>query len=204
MRAFILVVALVVSAQLAHGAEKVNNTIVLTIPEPILVDAVRKSLPVVLNTGSESLDGSIAIEQIDNLQLSEEQLSALVTVVGNDIQIKTTIAGQQLRLNVGTVQLTFNMAAATRYEAPTQTLFIKPTVTDLKTEQGQAGDELGTLLVGLFNGKEFPLSIDKLQPIITDTGTKKLELGLQIEDILISENMLRLHLLPKIKPLTKQ
>jgi len=204
VRAFILVVALVVSAQLAHGAEKVNNTIVLTIPEPILVDAVRKSLPVVLNTGSESLDGSIAIEQIDNLQLSEEQLSALVTVVGNDIQIKTTIAGQQLRLNVGTVQLTFNMAAATRYEAPTQTLFIKPTVTDLKTEQGQTGDELGTLLVGLFNGKEFPLSIDKLQPIITDTGTKKLELGLQIEDILISENMLRLHLLPKIKPLTKQ
>ena len=204
MRAFILLVTLVFSAQLAYGAEKVSNTIALTIPEPILVDVVRKSLPVILDTGSESFDGSIAIEQIDNLQLGVEQISALVTLVGTDIQIKTTIAGQQLRLKVGTVQLKFNMNAATRYEAASQTLFIKPTVSDLKTEKGQAGDELGTLLIGLFNGKEFPLAIDKLQPIITDTGNKKLELGLQIENILIAENMLKLYLLPKVKTISTQ
>lgn len=180
---------------------KNNDTefLTLSIPESVLAEAVRKSLPFLLDPGSDTVAGSIWIQNIDDLQLEDQQISGIVTMIGNDIQISTSIAGQQLRLKVGTVKLTFNLTAESRFEDASQTLFIKPTVTDLKTEEGQAGDELGVLLIGLFNGREFPLAIDKLQPIITDTGEKKLAIGMRIKNITISRNMLSLHLLPDIR-----
>ena len=69
----------------------------------------------------------------------------------------------------------------------------------MKTEEAQAGDELGVLLIGLFNGREFPLAIDELQPIIADTGEKKLAIGMRIKNITIARKMLSLHLLPDIR-----
>ena len=171
-----------------HAQNNDLDVVALTIPEAILVKAVQQSLPVQIDPGSDTVGGSIHIENIENLQLDDQNISASVTLVGNEIQIKTTIAGQQLRLKVGNVKLEFAITADTRFDNATQTLFIKPTVTDLQTKDGQAGDELGTLLVGLFNGQEFPLAIDKLQPIITDTGSKKLAIEMVITDITISEN----------------
>lgn len=185
--------------QNGHAETKGLDAITLTIPESVLSEAVQQSLPVPIDTGSDTVAGSISIENIEQLQLEEQQISALVTLIGNDIQIKTTIAGQQLRLKVGDVKLEFNITADTRYDAPSQTLFIKPTVTDLKSENGQSGDELGNLLAGLFNGREFPLAIDRLQPIITDTGSKKLAIDMQIKNVTIARNLLTLHLLPHIE-----
>ena len=184
-----------------HAKGSDVETLTLTIPESVLAEAVRKSLPFLLDTGSDTVEGSIWIQSIENLQLDDQQISGAVTVIGNDILISTSIAGQQLRLKVGTVKLTFNLAADSRFEDASQTLFIKPTVTDLKTEEAQAGDELGVLLIGLFNGREFPLAIDQLQPIIADTGEKKLAIGMRIKNITIARKMLSLHLLPDIRTL---
>ncbi len=189
--------ALFCSPAPARSSDMQNLT--LSIPESVLAEAVQKSLPFLLDTGSDSVEGSISIQRIDDLQLADRQISGTVTLIGNDIQISTAIAGQRLRLKLGTVQLSFNLVAESRYDDVSRTLFIKPTVTDLQSEKGQAGDELGNLLVGLFNGKEFPLTIDTLQPIIADTGSKKLAIGMQIKNISITENMLSLDLLPDIR-----
>ncbi len=196
---FLLFSLFLLLGQNGHTETKGLDAITLTIPESVLSEAVQQSLPVPIDTGSDTVAGSISIENIEQLQLEEQQISALVTLIGNDIQIKTTIAGQQLRLKVGDVKLEFNITADTRYVAPSQTLFIKPTVTDLKSENGQSGDELGNLLAGLFNGREFPLAIDRLQPIITDTGSKKLAIDMQIKNVTIARNLLTLHLLPHIE-----
>ncbi len=200
VRSILMVCSLIVLLGTAvHARDNDAQNLTLTIPESVLAEAVRKSLPFLLDTGSDTVEGSIWIQSIENLQLEDQQISGIVTMIGNDILISTSIAGQQLRLKVGTVKLTFNLAADSRFEDASQTLFIRPTVTDLKTDEGQAGDELGVLLIGLFNGREFPLAIDRLQPIITDTGEKKLAIGMRIKNITISRNMLSLHLLPDIR-----
>lgn len=202
VRIILIVCSLIVLLGTAvHAKDSDVETLTLTIPESVLAEAVRKSLPFLLDAGSDTVEGSIWIQSIENLQLDDQQISGIVTMLGNDILISTSIAGQQLRLKVGTVKLTFNLAADSRFEDASQTLFIRPTVTDLKTEEAQAGDELGVLLIGLFNGREFPLAIDKLQPIIADTGEKKLAIGMRIKDITIARKMLSLHLLPDIRTL---
>ena len=195
---------IVLLSQNVHAEKNNLEAITLTIPESMLAEAVRQSLPVLIDPGSDTVEGSISIESIDNLQLGDQQISALITLIGNDIKIKTTIAGQQLRLKLGTVKLDFNITADTRYDGSSQTLFIKPTVTDLKTQDGQTGDELGNLLIGLFNGREFPLAIDKLQPIITDTGSKKLAIEMQINNVTISTDLLTMRLLPLIKTIKQK
>ncbi len=199
-RIFLIVFSTIVLLGTTVQAKNNNaETLTLTIPESVLAEAVRKSLPFLLDTGSDSVEGSIWIQSIENLQLDDQQISGFVTIIGDDILISTSIAGQQLRLKVGTVKLTFNLAADSRFEDASQTLFIRPTVTDLKTEEAQAGDELGVLLIGLFNGREFPLAIDELQPIIADTGEKKLAIDMRIKNITIARKMLSLHLLPEIR-----
>ena len=204
-RVIILLFSLIVLLSQNVHAEKNNlDAITLTIPGSVLTEAVSQSLPVLIDPGSDTVEGSISIENIDDLQLGDQQISALITLIGNDIKIKTTIAGQQLRLKLGTVKLDFNITADTRYDGSSQTLFIKPTVTDLKTQDGQSGDELGNLLIGLFNGREFPLAIDKLQPIITDTGSKKLAIEMQINNVTISTDLLTMHLLPVIKTIKQK
>ena len=204
-RVSILLLSLIILlSQNVHADKNSLDVITLTIPESMLAEAVRQSLPVLIDPGSDTVEGSISIENIDHLQLGDQQISAIITLIGNDIKIKTTIAGQQLRLKLGTVKLNFNITADTRYDEPSQTLFIKPTVTDLKTQDGQSGDELGNLLIGLFNGREFPLAIDKLQPIITDTGSKKLAIEMQIKNVTISRDLLTMHLLPLIKTIKQK
>ena len=204
-RVSILLLSLIILlSQNVHADKNSLDVITLTIPESVLAETVHQSLPVLIDPGSDTVEGSISIENIDHLQLGEQQISAIITLIGNDIKIKTTIAGQQLRLKLGTVKLDFNITADTRYDEPSQTLFIKPTVTDLKTQDGQSGDELGNLLIGLFNGREFPLAIGKLQPIITDTGSKKLAIEMQIKNVTISNDLLTMHLLPLIKTIKQK
>ena len=69
-RIFLIVFSSIVL--LCTAAQAKNNdveTLTLTIPESVLAEAVRKSLPFLLDTGSDSVEGSIWIQSIENLQL---------------------------------------------------------------------------------------------------------------------------------------
>ena len=189
-----------------HGwaDEPPADTITLTIPETVLSSVIATSMPIQLVADSDTIDGSVVIKNIENFKLGEQHASGLVTLVGEDIHIKTAVAGQSLRLKVGTMTLQFNIDAETRFDENTQTLYIKPTVTQLSTDSSQTADELGNLLIGLFNGKEFPLNVDKLQPIITDTGSKKLMIQMHIKRLWIDENRVHLQLLPKFNAVKRQ
>ena len=180
------------------------DTVTLTIPETVLSKAITTSMPILLTADSDTIDGSVIIKNIENFKLGDQRASGLVTLVGENIHLKTAVAGQTLRLKVGTMTLQFNIDAETRFDENAQTLYIKPTVTELATDSSQTGDELGNLLIGLFNGREFPLNVDTLQPIITDTGSKKLIVQMYIRRIWIDETRVHLQLLPKFNAVKKK
>ena len=180
-------------------AETRTDSMTITVPETILQDALLMSLPIHLQPGSDSVDGTLVIKNIENFNLGDQLISGLITLAGEDMQVKTSVAGQSLRLKLGSMELTFNITAKSRYEEATQTLFITPVVSELSTASGQTGDELANLLVGLFNGRELPLTLDRLQPIITDIGSGKLVMTMHVTDVAISEELVTLHLAPKFK-----
>lgn len=185
----------------AFAAPVEEQLITLNLPESVLAETIGQSLPIDLNTSSDSLIGSIVIQKIDNLTFGDQSISALIRLVGKDVQMSTNIGGHQLRLKIGDVLLDFAITASIRYDEATQTLFIKPIVNDIKSHGNQKNGEIGGLLVALFNGKEFPIAINKLQPIITDTGSKQLAISMHIKDVTIAGKTLVLHILPLIQTL---
>ncbi len=197
---FVLLAILLLSSfmpVLAASADK--PTITLSIPEAVLAETIKKSLPIQFPEQSATLNGVIAINQIDRIKLAKQKLSAHLVVNGSDMRIKTAIAGHQIALNVGNVQLDFNIAASTRFDAASQTLFIIPQVSEMASDADQKGSEIAALLVSLFNGKEIPIVIDKLQPIITNAGSRQLAINMQVKDIAIEQGALVFSLLPDVK-----
>ena len=196
---FVLFVFFTLLLPSIDAASDEQEVLTLRIPHPVLVDILSKTVPIQLDPSSDSFSGSIAIQRIENLAFGKQSLSALLGLVGKDMKLSTTIAGHKLLLNIGNVLLDFTVNAKIRYDAAEQTLFITPTVKDIDSYGDEKTGEIGNLLTNLFNGKEFPVAIDKLQPIITDTGSKQLTINMDITDITIAEDALFLHLQPIVQ-----
>lgn len=184
--------------------EETTDVVKLSMPESVLREAVAQSLPYEIDTSSQSIEGNVFVKKIENLELNDQSLSALLVLAGKDVRIATKIGGHQLRLNVGDVEIECNMSALVRYDEKSSTLFVKPAVSEYSASGNGQGNELGTLLVALLNGREFPVKVEKLQPLVTDLGDRQLAVDLMIQDIIVSENMMSFHFKPSIKTLSAQ
>ena len=176
----------------------VCQPILLSLPVKVVEEVVQKSLPLQINQPSDSLAGVISVEKIDNLIFTNESLSATVAMSGRDVQLNTTIGGHQIRLNVGNVALDFSLDAVIRFDRPSQTLFLRPSVSRLN-QQGSENSEAGELMVALFNDQEIPIALDNLQPFITDIGTRQLIIDMSVEDIRLDPERLDLLLTPQTR-----
>ncbi len=177
-------------------AAATEQTITLHLPEATLASALQQSLPIKIDQPAESINGMITVESIRDLQLSNTMVSAVIGLIGSDLNVNTTIAGQSLRLNIGSVAMDFALAASLRYDPVERTLFVIPQVSPIGNSQ-QSGD-VGALLAGLFNGRELPIAIERFQPIITDAGDKTLTVDLHLIDVTVAEKALVLLLQPDI------
>ena len=190
---FLIVVLLIAaSCNVSWAAE----TILLSLPQSVITEVVSKSLPIQFKEASETLAGTIAINRVDNLVFKDQAMSGLISLSGRDMQLNTSFGSQQIHVNVGNVDLSFTVSATTRYDKATRTLLLHPTVTGLD-EQGSQNGEIGKLIIALFNDQDIPISLDKLQPIITDIGSKKLIIDTQVEDITLKPGKLDIDLLPR-------
>ena len=187
----------------AHSGHS-SDVVTLGIPESVLREAVAQSLPFELDTSSQSIGGRVFVKRIDNLQLDIQSLSALLVLAGQEVKIKTKIGGHELRLNVGDVEIECSLTALVRYDQASRTLFVKPQVSEYSAAGNGKGNELGNLLVALLNGREFPVKVEQLQPLVTDLGNRQLAIDLTVQDIVITEDMMNFHLAPAIKTLMPQ
>lgn len=173
-----------------------SESILLSLPQSVIAETVSKSLPIQIKEAPETLAGTIAIKRVDNLVFKDQAMSGQISLSGRDMQISTSFGSQQIHVNVGNVDLSFTVSATTRYDKATRTLLLHPTVTGLD-EQGSQNGEIGKLIIALFNDQDIPITLDKLQPIITDIGSKKIVIDTQIEDMILKPGKLDIYLLPR-------
>lgn len=171
------------------------ETILLSLPQSVIAGTISQSLPIQFKEASETLAGTIAITRLDNLIFKDQAMSGLISLSGRDMQINTSFGSQQIRVNVGNIDLSFTVSATTHYDKATRTLLLHPTVTGLD-EQGSQNGDIGKLIIALFNDQDIPISLDKLQPIITDIGSKKLIIDAQVEDVILKPGKLNIFLMP--------
>jgi len=182
----------------APNASESAEAITLTLPESVISSAVTALLPYNIDAHSKTIDGDITIINISDLQFTKDHLACRLHLAGNNLAFLTEIAGHEIRLKVGSIEVDFQTDAAVRFDAQKQVLYIKPVIKDLAAKGDGANGEIGQALVAILNGKEFPVSMKKLEPLVAEAGARKVTIDTQITDIKARPDMLQLQLTPVI------
>lgn len=174
-----------------------QSTITMTLPDSVIKEAIPKVLPLYSKVDSQTLLGSVSIDKVENLQLQKNKISSRITISGHDLNLVTNIVGHDIRMKIGSLTLSFQCDATIRYDSNTQTLYLRPVVTEIQKGNNDKADITSALIL-LFNNQEFPLQLEKLQPIMADTGNKTLNISMHIADIKIHPGKIQLEITPTI------
>jgi len=175
-----------------------DDEITLNLPETVIADTLTKLLPLEFPADSSSLKGKIIIQRVSEIELLDQHLRCRLHLIGDQLKILTELAGNNISLNVGTIELDFTAMARLRFDPQSQTLFITPVVDEINNKQNGAGGDIGQTLLAIFDGQELPLSMKDLDPIVARAGKKTVKIDTWIADIQAYPKRLQLSLKPKI------
>ncbi|MCK5071488.1 MAG: hypothetical protein KAR01_13125, partial [Desulfocapsa sp.] len=105
--------------------------------------------------------------------------------------------GHDLKMKLGNVTMSFQCDATIRFDAAKQILFIRPIITSLQSSNDQATDVASTIAL-LFNNRELPLQIEKLKPLVANTGNKLLNISMNTNNIELQPDSLLVSISPII------
>ena len=186
---------LLISTSASGGSSP--DAITMDLPQSVINEAIQKSLPLYFNVNTNSIVGAVSVDTIHNLRLKENGISNRITLSGHDLKLVTTIAGHDIRMKIGSLTLNFQCDTTIRFDAASQTLYLRPVITEIQ-QGGNNGADVATALMPLFNNREFPLKLQKIQPFLTDTGRKILSVSMHISAARMQPGSLQLQLTPKI------
>lgn len=175
-----------------------NDHITLNLPEKVIAEAVTAMLPLNIDAHSKSIQGNITIININALEITDQHLACQLHLAGTNLAFLTEIAGHEIKLKVGSVEIDFKANAALRFDAAKQTLFIKPVVKDVTTDGDGKNGEIGQALIALLNGREFPVSMQNLDPLIAEAGAKTVTITTKIVDIQAKQDAIQFQLIPSV------
>jgi hypothetical protein len=176
-----------------------EEVITLMLPQAVIAKAFTALLPLPIDARSKSVQGDIVIKSIKDFKLGNNQLACQLHLAGSNLGLVTEIAGHEIKLKVGAVEIEVQANATLRYDAGQQTLFVKPVVRNLSPATGKnANADIGQALVALLNGQEFPLTLQNLSPIIAKSGAKTITINTRITDIATQPEALKLSMVPVI------
>ncbi len=166
-----------------------EDFITLNLPQAVIAKATAAILPLRIDAHSKSIEGDITIINISELQLTDNHLVCRLHLAGTKLAFLTEIAGHEIRLKVGSVEIDFKTDAAIRFDAKKQTLFIKPIVKNVAAGGAGSSADIGQALVAVLNGREFPVTIQELDPLIARTGSKTITINTTIANIEANQNL---------------
>jgi hypothetical protein len=175
-----------------------EDFITLNLPEAVIAKATAAILPLRIDAHSKSVEGDIDIINISELQLTDNHLVCRLHLAGTNLTILAQIAGHEIRLKVGAVEVDFKTDAAIRFDAKKQTLYIKPMVKNVTSGDTGSSADIGQALVAVLNGREFPVTIQELEPLIAKTGAKTITINTTIANIEAKPKSIQLSLRPSV------
>lgn len=176
------------------AGELKKEEMTISIPEELLTEFINDALPVKI-TRKKSFSGVIWVESVDRLKLGNDKISFSIKMHGENIGIKKKLGKRPVELNFGDVRLAFECEASIRYDKGRNILYVRPEVIQKKAEE----QLLVPLLAALIEGREFPIEIQELKPIVTRIGDKSLIINMDISSIFTLNSILFIGIRPKVK-----
>lgn len=201
-------ILLITSLLFVFGSSAVSaappaRPLIVELPDTAIKELIHKALPVNIPIESQLILGSVSIDAIKNIQLHKGKLSGYVTLTGHKLNVVTEIAGHSLRMKIGSLTMGFQCDAAVRFDARTQSLYVKPVITELQSTD-RAKTEVASLIAQLFNGQEFPLHLNKLRPLSGDAGNKTLHVAMRIQNVSVQPGAIQIRAIPTVSATLKK
>ena len=179
-----------------------DQDITVAIPESVILKSIQQILPLTLDINSDQVEGTITVEKLYNVMIQNQRISVQSLLHGNNLTVKTMVGNQEIRLQLGSASTNFSCDVDLRYDARQQTLFLRPLPREMETEQSLKKGNIGDALLILLDGREFPVTLQDIEPIIAEAGAKTITIQTRVADIRSTQKSLQLKLRPEIN--TKQ
>ena len=207
MRRFILcilvgaVLCLPLSAQAVEPLRVKVQPITLALPASSLHHTLTGilPLPIALKGGLGGLQGTMTIDSISRLTISDNVISLTGQISGHDLIMNTNIGGQELQVRLGQLTLPVSCAISLRFDLAHKVLFLYPRFQNMA--QNNPNDVVAPLLNNL--SREYPIPMDNLAPFTWQTGGKEVAVRMEALDVLTEHDTLVLKLRPAPRQRTK-
>ncbi len=146
-----------------------TDEITIVVPRNVITQMATSVLPLSLKK-EPYYTGDLWIHTIDHLEIGSNTLAFDMIIRGKNIKLETKLGSHPLVMNIGDFDSAFSCNASLRYDAPKQVLYITPYLLQ-KPNQNETNPMAANLmqLITLANGVEYPIELQKIQPIITQS-----------------------------------
>lgn len=179
---------LVVAVSGSHAQTVASDEIGIAVPAAAITRMINAALPIQLENGPH-IKGALWIDAIDHFKIGSDELMFDMNIRGNNIKLETQLGKKTLLMDIGNVNASFSCKVSFRYDATAQLLYITPYL--LQKPDENKSDELATSLlqlISLANGTEYPIEIQKFEPLVARISDDQFNIGMAITRIYSEKN----------------
>ncbi len=172
------------------SAAAVDEVVTISIPDAVLLKAIREGLPIPIEAQSQHIQGDVIIQSLDQVQVREKSLFLQGVVAGQNFTMNTAIMGKEISMNIGMVQLPVTCELFLRFDGTKKLLFITPRFSKPRSLYTANPADALLLLLSSLGEKEYPMELGSIQPILAKAGTRNIFIELEPVDILTQDGLL--------------
>ena len=179
-------------------AAAVDQTVTISIPDAVLFRAIKDGLPMPIEAKSQYIQGDVSLQSLEKLQVLENSLFVQGVVSGRNFTMNTTVAGKEISMNLGSVDVPVSCELFLRFDGSKKLLLVTPRFPKPKTLYTADPADALLLLLSSLGEKEYPVALGDIQPILAKAGTRNIVIELEPVDIKTQKGLLLIKMRPKI------
>jgi hypothetical protein len=180
------------------SAAAVDQVATISIPDEVLLRAIKEGLPIPIAAQSQYVQGDVIIQSLEKLQVRGKSIFLQGVVSGQNFTMNTTIAGKEISMNIGSVQLPVSCELFLRFDENKKVLFVTPHFPKPKSLYSADPADALLLLLSSLGEKEYPMELSSIQPILAKTGTRNIFIELEPVDIQTQDGLLLIKMRPRL------
>jgi hypothetical protein len=179
-------------------AAAVDQSVTISIPDAVLFQAIKDGLPFPIEAKSQYVQGDVFLQSLEKLEVLENSLFLKGVVAGRDFTMNTTIAGKDISMNLGSVQLPLSCELFLRFDGNKKILFVTPRFPKPKSMYTTDPADALLLLLSSLGEKEYPVELGAIQPILAKAGTHDILIELEPVAIQTQKGLLLIRMRPRV------
>ena len=180
----------------AFGQIKNIKELTVVVPAESIAKFIQPLLPYRIDIG-KNFSGSFWVKSIENLKITKDRISFSAHIYGEDIGYSAKIGKQTANFKVGKVNLRNDWEASLRFDKSKKKLYIKPHIEGPQNKEDfSQGDILIDTLFNALSDIEYPIDVNRIEPITTEIYDTELIINTDISDVYTDSNKLFIEIIP--------